>query len=692
MSQSDRIVNVAGPVSADAEALHHFITKTAPVEQFDVTRGQGNVVLKDVKDVGKVLDHFKTFRDKSIRLQPARSEQQLPVWNPEAPTESRNAQTASTSRSPHAVLQQLSVATQAAEPDTVGTSDDVDALERCDNESEVSVRDMRSDSRDRSVWSGGDSELGDTFSQRAPSTADDHKKAMLLVRTSELTQWQCFHVVVSFLLHNGGAYVIAYDQTEPAIIRLAHTIDARKTYESSDGCTVRLPSNVQDVKLRFVESEYATEFATQLLGIVTRMREAEAEAGDNYFTLPTNLTSISQFEDVPVRGDIIKGLHSMGFHHPSKLHRLALPIPLAHRTTNLIVQTHDETPKLVTFAIAVLSKINCSARVIQAVWVVPSDEAGQRVVDLLLDGVGKEVDVNAELLDDLDEYESGVEIVTKVVVGSAWKVLEMIRRGNISIENVRCCVFDGGDGVEEMLDLDADAGLWREVLELRRSAPANSQFIFSASSFTKRIGFFAKCFALEAHVVALCLDGLYDDEVDEHSGYGSGTCEDGVDEHRGYGSRRRAKGKGRLFEDSEAMVDAENEIEDPRHEVRAVMKQPSRIDRLLRPDTRDRQSILTNATYTQQRHDLDSHDSLDRDDRPPRGERDSGWSGLTGMNAADHLILDFRTNKKIADEVAIIASQRLRHKIARFTTHLMKRTQRGPVRGIAFKLRGGAGL
>lgn len=50
------------------------------------------------------------------------------------------------------------------------------------------------------------------------------------------------------------------------------------------------------------------------------------------------------------------------------------------------------------------------------------------------------------------------------------------------------------------------------------------------------------------------------------------------------------------------------------------------------------------------------------------------------------LTLDFDTNKRICDEVAIIASKRLRNKIAGYTTHLMKRIQEGPVRGISFKL------
>merc|ERR1712216_884966 len=50
------------------------------------------------------------------------------------------------------------------------------------------------------------------------------------------------------------------------------------------------------------------------------------------------------------------------------------------------------------------------------------------------------------------------------------------------------------------------------------------------------------------------------------------------------------------------------------------------------------------------------------------------------------LTLDFDTNKRIAEDVAIIPSKRLRNKIAVFTTHLMKRIQRGPVRGISLKL------
>jgi len=48
--------------------------------------------------------------------------------------------------------------------------------------------------------------------------------------------------------------------------------------------------------------------------------------------------------------------------------------------------------------------------------------------------------------------------------------------------------------------------------------------------------------------------------------------------------------------------------------------------------------------------------------------------------------LDFHTNKRVIDEVAVIQSKRLRNKIAGFATHLMQRMQTSSVRGISLKL------
>ena len=50
------------------------------------------------------------------------------------------------------------------------------------------------------------------------------------------------------------------------------------------------------------------------------------------------------------------------------------------------------------------------------------------------------------------------------------------------------------------------------------------------------------------------------------------------------------------------------------------------------------------------------------------------------------LTMDFHTNKRICEDVAIIPSKKMRNKIAGFVTHLMKRIDKGPVRNISIKL------
>lgn len=47
---------------------------------------------------------------------------------------------------------------------------------------------------------------------------------------------------------------------------------------------------------------------------------------------------------------------------------------------------------------------------------------------------------------------------------------------------------------------------------------------------------------------------------------------------------------------------------------------------------------------------------------------------------------DFHINKKILDYVAEVQTKRLRNKIAGYTTHLMKRISKKPVKGISLKL------
>merc|ERR1712025_303644 len=55
-------------------------------------------------------------------------------------------------------------------------------------------------------------------------------------------------------------------------------------------------------------------------------------------------------------------------------------------------------------------------------------------------------------------------------------------------------------------------------------------------------------------------------------------------------------------------------------------------------------------------------------------------------NYYNKMTLDFHLNKKILSDVATVPTKRLRNKIAGFATHLMRRIQIGPVKGISLKI------
>lgn len=50
------------------------------------------------------------------------------------------------------------------------------------------------------------------------------------------------------------------------------------------------------------------------------------------------------------------------------------------------------------------------------------------------------------------------------------------------------------------------------------------------------------------------------------------------------------------------------------------------------------------------------------------------------------LTRDFHTNKRVTADISSVGSKRLRNRIAGFLTHLMRRIQAGPIRGISIKL------
>eukprot|EP00828_Plagiopyla_frontata_P040869 TRINITY_DN565_c0_g1_i7.p1 TRINITY_DN565_c0_g1~~TRINITY_DN565_c0_g1_i7.p1 ORF type:complete len:141 (-),score=36.63 TRINITY_DN565_c0_g1_i7:29-451(-) len=80
--------------------------------------------------------------------------------------------------------------------------------------------------------------------------------------------------------------------------------------------------------------------------------------------------------------------------------------------------------------------------------------------------------------------------------------------------------------------------------------------------------------------------------------------------------------------------------------------------------------------------------------RPPRSTLSSSSAASDVYKRQVHgiekyfgkMTYDFHINKKILEEVGQVPSKRIKNKIAGYATHIMKRIQRGNVRGISLKL------
>ncbi len=83
-------------------------------------------------------------------------------------------------------------------------------------------------------------------------------------------------------------------------------------------------------------------------------------------------TSVSSFEELGLDASLLKGIYAMGFQKPSKIQETALPMLLANPPKNLIGQSQAGTGKTAAFVLSMLSRVDFTQKVPQAVCLAPS--------------------------------------------------------------------------------------------------------------------------------------------------------------------------------------------------------------------------------------------------------------------------------------------------------------------------------
>jgi translation initiation factor 4A len=157
------------------------------------------------------------------------------------------------------------------------------------------------------------------------------------------------------------------------------------------------------------------------------------------------------FDDMGLNDNLIRGVYSYGFETPSKIQQLAI-VPMS-KHTDILAQSQSGTGKTGAFTIGSLSVVDISIKAPQVLVICPTRELSQqteRVARALGSHMGLRV-LSAtggnQLRSDISALKSGAQFI----VGTPGRIYDLIRRGDLTVDNIRYVILDEADQMLEDL-------------------------------------------------------------------------------------------------------------------------------------------------------------------------------------------------------------------------------------------------
>jgi ATP-dependent RNA helicase DeaD len=158
------------------------------------------------------------------------------------------------------------------------------------------------------------------------------------------------------------------------------------------------------------------------------------------------------FQELPLRESLLKAITERGYVDPTEIQEQAIPA-LATTDTDFVGQAQTGTGKTAAFVLPLLHKIDSSSRDVQALILTPTRELANQINDEI-----KKFSIY-EKVKTIPVY-GGVSLEGQVrglrkdrpqiVVGTPGRVLDLIDRGVLILENAKFAILDEAD---EMLDM-----------------------------------------------------------------------------------------------------------------------------------------------------------------------------------------------------------------------------------------------
>lgn len=202
-----------------------------------------------------------------------------------------------------------------------------------------------------------------------------------------------------------------------------------------------------------------------------------------------NSDETRSFADLGVESRLLKAIGEMGFEHPMPIQEMVIP-HLLQKDGDVVGLAQTGTGKTAAFGLPVLQRINPEETVPQALIIAPTRELCLQIAGDLAD-FSKYI----ESLKILPVYggssiESQIRTLRKgvqVVVATPGRLIDLIKRGEVRLDDVHTVILDEAD---EMLNM----GFLEDIEEILSHVPEERKMLMFSATMPKEIAGIARKF------------------------------------------------------------------------------------------------------------------------------------------------------------------------------------------------------
>ena len=162
---------------------------------------------------------------------------------------------------------------------------------------------------------------------------------------------------------------------------------------------------------------------------------------------------MNKFSKLGLSASLLEVIEQIGFENPTPVQEQAIPLLLTKDPTDFIGLAQTGTGKTAAFGLPLIDLIDANDSTTQALIMAPTRELGQQTAKQLVDFARNNKKLNVEVVYGGAAITNQIKALrkpTQIVVATPGRLLDLIKRKAIKLDNVRYVVLDEAD---EMLNM-----------------------------------------------------------------------------------------------------------------------------------------------------------------------------------------------------------------------------------------------